>query len=714
MSSQYERKEDNPRMSPIKRIPFVIKPAVADPATAIIVPPVTTDHKKFRFLSFAEGLKKQHDEGIAFTAENEWKEPACVIVDYLPGETLNTDEWFFGLQRTDKFSPYSAFQHSIGGQLGRKWDATMHGWRYPAVVYNMNKVMAEIEEVKKGLQRYKHIPGYYGDVSNYISAVQMTPLCAQMLQMKKAMEARWEGLQTASDSNIVISDFSDVPYMDHQINGIEFMASHDSICGDAMGTGKTRQGLNVAWKLYNDENTGIKRCIVVCPTGARRVWLNQAREYMKNRMIPIMIGGVWENRIDLLAPIYPIKQTDENGEQFTPMPIYIINYEKARAHPVELKILCEDGLLILDEAHKIKAMSSKVTKVILDLKPLRKIELTGTPVMNTPVDAYSLVSYVRPGLLGRSYDEFFNYFCYREQGTYKVKYRNLEEMNARIRPFFIRRNKDVLHDLPEKMFVREFESLQLGPEQRKHYNEMALKYMTEIEGLDEENVVVYASNVMVRIGKLLEICDGFVRPAGERAEWIADAVKPKVVREILEQELNNGRKVVVWSRLLPPLEMLQTDLAEYHPVVLHGGVPEHLRGSGPLDTDKDRTIVGRFWTDPKVRVLLGQIQTGGQAIDLTCADLCLFYNHWWGPGLNEQAEDRLHRKGQKNPVTVIPLVTGNTIEENYFASEYDDGTGETVEGLLYQKKAWKDAVVEGYDSGLSKANILKWIRRSIQ
>ena len=117
--------------------------------------------------------------------------------------------------------------------------------------------------------------------------------------------------------------------------------------------------------------------------------------------------------------------------------------------------------------------------------------------------------------------------------------------------------------------------------------------------------------------------------------------------------------------------------------------------------------MGRFHNDPKCRVFLGQIKTGGASIDLSCADLVVFYNQWWSPGENNQAADRAHRQGQKNKVTIIPLVTRTKIERHYFRWEWErtnkDGSplldkfGNQLydHGLIRKKTDWIKEAIDG-------------------
>lgn len=654
--------------------------------------------------------------GAMFNIQDEWREAPYILVDY----DLREDEWVFKLKRSKQFSEYHELLYIVGNKLSARWDKDVHGWAFPAVMYNMRLVLETLQKKAEEYKKWENAtwqgkPSRSQELFWYFSRVDFTPVCKSMMELKQAQEERWEklthnlglGMETVGDFN------SDKPLLKTQINGAEFLLSHDSVCGDDMGTGKTRIGLNVAWHLFRNKENKINRCLVICPASVVDVWRNQSREYLKNRVIPIIITGNWDERIKKSAAIYPAKRTDEDGTEFRPMPLYIVSYETARLHPVEMQNLCDDGVLILDEAHKIKDMSRQTATFVHNLRPVAKKALTGTPIMNTPIDAYSIMEFVRPGLLGRSYSEFFNHFAYQD-GKYRIRYHRLDEMNQRIKPWFIRRLKAEVIDLPEKLWLRDFETIPMGEQQRKVYKDMADKYIAELETMDDTTYIVEANNVMTRILKLMQICDGYLTEGvGGRLEWITDAGKPKELREILKAQFTNNphRKIVIWSRFLPPIMMMAQDLAEYHPVILHGGVPMEKRGSGP--TSPIDTVVGKFHNDPNCRIFIGQIQTGGQGIDLTCADVCIFFDHWWAPGMNEQAEDRLHRIGQRNPVTIIPMVMDNSVDQYYFGFEFEGPGGEIEQGLLYQKKQWKKEAVDGQESFRpSRAQLLKWLRRA--
>lgn len=626
--------------------------------------------------------------------------------DLEPWTTLDydfrTDEWLVKFRVIRNYEIYHEVNYSLGQLLGHKWDKDLHGFRFPADSYNLTEILKRFELELDSIKWAKNRPDsdVMGMRYRYFSNVELTNVAKNISRAKRDMEERWTKLQKEADGASPAGAFSpDFPLMKHQENGEEFVLTHTRcIVADEPGTGKTRIGLDVMYYQFSQGNT--KLGIVICPASIKQVWVNQARMFYGEKIIPIRIDGdmPFEHRCNELRAFKPASGA---------MPLYILGYETARSHPVELQKLCDIGYIVFDECHKMKSPTSLVTKTLLQLDPVGALLATGTPVINYPADGWTIFNYVRPGLLGRTFSEFSDHFQEYDKFRKGYTYRHLDEFNARTKPHYIRRLKKDCFELPEKVYVRDYEDLEITGTQRKAYREMALYFRAQLERMTDKDFTVNAVNQISQLLRLLQICDGFLSEGAGQSEWFSDNIKGKVVRELLGDYAIGDTKTVIWTRFIPPIEMLQSDLAEYHPVVLHGGVPERKRGTGPLDSID--TVVGRFHHDPKCRLLIGQTQTGGVGIDLSCASLCIEYDQWWSPGIMTQAEDRLHRKGQKNPVTIIPLVTSRTIEQFYFADKFDDN-GYEKHGVIWHKKQMIETTVEGTNTLIpTREELIDWL-----
>jgi SNF2 family DNA or RNA helicase len=634
------------------------------------------------------------------------KDPNATLIDY----DAILEEWLVVFPSKEHSHVYSETQQVLGSILGAKWDKDIKGWRYPATASVLTEIITRISREREYYKKYIKDEdnlghGYYDERFRLYKVIELTDLAKAISESIRNLEERWMKLKSEFTTTAPeLARPVGVELMPHQHNAVEFILSHTAcLLGDDMGTGKTLDALLCAtyWHLKKE----INHVLVVCPNTAKDVWVYQSNLFYPNKFIPILITGgmTFEERVKELTVFSP---SDKNK-----IPLYIINYESARMHPVELQKICDNGLLILDEVHKVKSPKSIITKVLLGspdspgLKAKYILPMTGTAIVNKPEDAWSIFQLIKPGLLGRSMDEFSRFFMRFDRHSRRVTYVNLDDLNKRIQPFYIRRTKlEVMKDLPEKI-IRPIYSTIEG-QQYEVYKEMALKFRTQLLDMEDGVYTTSAVNIVSQILRLMQICDGFLQDKAPSAHWIKEVSKIAQLKEILEDAsvIGDGKKAVIWSRFIPPIELLKLELMDLNPAVLHGGVPFSKRGSGPGSGED--TEVGRFWKHDDCKVLIGQIHTGGLGIDLSNANLCVFYDYWWSPGINSQAEDRLHRKGQKNSVDVVYLLTklpgnSNTIESMYYER-------------LLEKKSWIKTAWEGKEAFLpTRDELIDWLGKVI-
>ena len=114
----------------------------------------------------------------------------------------------------------------------------------------------------------------------------------------------------------------------------------------------------------------------------------------------------------------------------------------------------------------------------------------------------------------------------------------------------------------------------------------------------------------------------------------------------------SGRKAIIFSQWVEPLETIAEALREYHPLLYHGKIAH-----------KDRQpILDLFKRDPKKHVLLMSYGTGSVGLNLQFTNYVFLFDRWWNPAVEDQAINRAHRIGQKEPVFITRFVTPNTIE----------------------------------------------------
>jgi SNF2 family DNA or RNA helicase len=367
--------------------------------------------------------------------------------------------------------------------------------------------------------------------------------------------------------------------------------------------------------------------------------------------------------------------------------VYIMHWEALRLMPELSKINWLH--IIADEVQKIKNRKAQVTTCLKSMKTKYKTAMSGTAADNNPQDLWSPLNWLWP-------KQWSSYNAY-ERKHVKVRYHNaggptydncqacllldkvtmhkqaykevcgvaaVEELHEKIDPYYIRRTKEeVLKDLPEKYYT--YLKVKLTPQQRKAYDQMAEHMLSWIGTHEDEPVaapVVIAQLIRlqqfgVAYGELVKVRRKI--PSSDPPEYeMVDTLKltdPSskldAVMEIVEANPNESIVVFAQSKQVINLLGQRLDKAKISHGLLTGDTSQGSRGG----------LVKDFQSG-KLRVFAGTISAGGVGITLTRASTVIFVDRAWSPSANSQAEDRLHRIGQKSAVQVIILEAENTID----------------------------------------------------
>jgi SNF2 family DNA or RNA helicase len=276
--------------------------------------------------------------------------------------------------------------------------------------------------------------------------------------------------------------------------------------------------------------------------------------------------------------------------------------------------------------------------------------LTGTPMENSVLDLWSIFDFLMPGYLGaaRDFRERYEVPIAREKnGAAQAR------LARRLRPFLLRRLKrDVAADLPDK--IEQISYCELGEEQRTLYNEVLQAGRREM--LNAEDSAGPAKSRMVVLTALLRLRQICCDPRLLKLEGAARAAasgKTELFLELLEEALDGGHRVLVFSQFTSMLALLREELSAQEIAF------SYLDGS-----TKDRAqVVEKFQSDPAIPVFLISLKAGGVGLNLTGADTVVHFDPWWNPAVEAQATDRAHRIGQKKVVTSYKLISRGTVEE---------------------------------------------------
>lgn len=372
---------------------------------------------------------------------------------------------------------------------------------------------------------------------------------------------------------------------------------------------------------------------------------------------PLTTLGMWQEHFERLTSLTAvvIDPKDRDGsynEYLMRGDVFCVHWEALRLIPELAKDLWLH--VIADECHRAKNRKAQQTQALKKIKADWKTAMSGTPVVNRPDELWSILNWLDPTKY-RGYWKFFNeYVDFTVIQTRGRAFRqitgpkNVKKLQTEIKPFYVRRRKvDVLKDLPDKYYTEI--AVDLSPQQRKAYNTMK-KEMVAWIGQQEEELLA-APVVIAQLTRLQQFACTFARLSEEgRVRMSEPSSKLDVVMELLDESED---QFVIFSRFKQVVNLLADRFKEkgITYVTLTGDTPQADRAS----------VVQRFQSG-SARVFAGSIAAGGVGITLHAASRVIFTDRDWSPALNSQAEDRLHRIGQKNAVQVIDIVARNTVD----------------------------------------------------
>lgn len=458
--------------------------------------------------------------------------------------------------------------------------------------------------------------------------------------------------------------FKTTPFQ-HQIEGFKYGLSNDRwLLGDEQGLGKTKQVIDIA--VAKKIQKGYKHCLIICGVnGLKWNWVNEIKTHSNESAFILgqrVKGGnvVIGSNSDKLADLRAI---NERNEYFI-----ITNVESLRSAEIasELIRLCGDGtigMIAADEIHKTKNPNSQQGKALLKLKAHTMVAMTGTPLMNTPLDLYVILRWL--GFEKHSFYAFRNHYAQMGGfGGYQVVgYKNLNELHGRLDDIMLRRLKSDVLDLPEKLHVDEY--VELLPKQKQIYAEVTDDIRAHIDQIK------MANNPLAELIRMRQ-ATGYT---GILSSTIQESAKMDRMEEIVDDAIANGKKVVVFSNWTQMTLPIYNRLAgKYNGTYI----------TGEVDSDQRAEHVRRFQEDDDCKFVVGTIGAMGTGLTLTAGTVEIFMDEPWNKANKEQAEDRCHRVGTTSNVTIYTIIAKNTIDEK-------------IHNLVEAKGALSNLLVDGAD-----------------
>jgi SNF2 family DNA or RNA helicase len=417
--------------------------------------------------------------------------------------------------------------------------------------------------------------------------------------------------------------------LDFQREGLDFLmkSSGNALLADEMGLGKTVQTL-----AYLSKEKNAFPALVIAPLVTLTNWQREIEKFLKKKS---RNGKIMENDHPSSVMIRNGKQSDIDENDF-----YIINYELLHKRLPDLLKL-NINTVVCDEVQHLR---SKTTQKYTAVKKLAakeglkyRVGLSGTPIYNRGSEIWPIVDILKPGLLG-SYKEFCEYFCYvNEKGKAIVLENKRDSLrNQLTKHVMLRRKKsDVLKELKDKVRYPEVIAAD-----EKFYKSELDKIWRKLE--EEQKYAQTAFDKSASYHRAIE--------SERQAAGLAKL--PHVinfVNDIMEIE----ESVVVFCHHRAIHDLLHQSLSKYNPASIIGG-----------QTDKHRDNEITRFQNGETKLMVAGLRAGNVGINLTTASYVIFAELDWSPAIHRQAEDRLHRIGQKNTVFAYYLVGNGTLDEH--------------------------------------------------
>ena len=476
----------------------------------------------------------------------------------------------------------------------------------------------------------------------------------------------------------------------HQIEGVTYGLNHDKwLLGDEQGLGKTKQVIDIA------EVKKVKHCLIICcVNGLKWNWRDEVHTHSNSNAFilgqrrtstGITIGSNADRLDDLnyldelpryiITNIetlrYKVKTGNKIKKRVKGKEVWVDEY----FYPITDKLvkLCTSGeieMIAVDEFHKCKNPEAEQAEQILRLHTPIQIAMTGTPLMNAPLDLFMPLSWL--GYEKHSFWQFKNHHCHLGGfgGKQVVGYKHLEEIDETLSTMMLRRLKDDVLDLPEKTYINEY--VEMGKEQAKLYATIHADLANNVSNIKMTN------NPLVEFIRLRQATGH----PNILASDINESAKFDRMEEIVEDAVENGRKVVVFSNWTEITDRALMRLKRFNPATITGKI-------------KDKELLPqkeKFQEDARCKVIVGTIGKMGTGYTLTAGTVVIFLDEPWNKALKDQAVDRCHRIGTSSNITIYTLLCKNTIDER-------------INDLVEKKGAMSDILVDGKIEGDKNALI---------
>ena len=490
---------------------------------------------------------------------------------------------------------------------------------------------------------------------------------APRLNALDALPLRWEGgeqirgfaqrLRDIKDFSVEAPQGLNATLRPYQLEGLSWMQSLrqlevGGILADDMGLGKTLQTLA---HILCEKNAGRldRPAMVVMPTSLIPNWVDEAAHFTPQLKVLALYGASRKKHVEHLNDYDVILTT------YALLPKDIELLAKVPLH-----------ILILDEAQYIKNPNSKASQAARELVARQRLCLSGTPLENHLGELWALFHFLLPGWLGdvKAFNRDYRVPIERHGSDER-----LQHLNARIKPFLLRRTKEqVATELPPKTEIIHW--VDLNEAQRDVYETMRLamdkKVRDEItrKGVGRSQIIILEALL-----KLRQVCCDLRLVSDNPPKKGSTSGKLDSLMVMLEELFAEGRRILLFSQFTSMLGLIETELKK-----------RNIDYALLTGQTRDRRTPVKDFQSGKLQIFLISLKAGGVGLNLTEADTVIHYDPWWNPAAENQATDRAYRIGQEKPVFVYKMIARGTVEEKiqHLQQEKSDLAAGVLDGRI--------------------------------
>lgn len=522
--------------------------------------------------------------------------------------------------------------------------------------------------------------------SKFEIQLNLTDGCLEVCKEYLTLMHRIEDIKAGAFNSEIITTIKSQPYEDQKAHIRFFLENKIALNCSSVGIGKTLSAL-ATYNILKDSSK-VLGGLILCLNQNKRDW---CREIQKHTDYTFKVVGNGTNQVvdDIFS---------HNCEDFLIVHYDCIIKEVVKAALIEKKF----DFWISDEAHVLRGLDSQRSKAVFEMfnavTPQFLYFLTGTPVSNSPMNAFSMLKFFNSSLIPnktRFESHFCNMITIKPKGSFKRfkilnkknPYKHLDELSFMMNRFSVRTTHADVKDFPPTVYS--FREVEMEPEQRKLYNAIRDETFQAIAAMPEKSI-----NLHLAMVKTIRLRQALSNPS-VLGEYKVDSIKFKCVNELLEEILDDDptQKVVLFSCLRPTLELLTQKYRDKYGAVLFAGI-----GDGLTIEGRDEGMES-FLTNPDTRVLVANTQLGvggnwghvartGIIVDLPIVPIDF-----------EQSVGRITRRGAQGTSNIIIIKGVATVDD-------------VLWNWIHSKKDIANKIIKGEEMVISKDDFLKMLKKA--